>query len=265
MIRLALPLAIGLLFFSVSPPDAYAQTAVASSATSGSQGLTMERSDLQTLLEELEGVSASSAYSSRIRDRAAGEADQIRTRLELGDFRVGDQIVLRIEGEGEIPERIPVQPGPRITLPVIGPISLDGVLRSELEAYLTRELAQFIRNPVVRAESEIRVAVLGEVGSPGFYTVPAEMLLGEVLMHAGGPSSTADLDEVRIERQGRELWGGEGLRDALAEGRTLDQLNVRAGDQIVVPVESTRNVWGTVARWGAAVGTSVIFGVGFLF
>ena len=39
-------------------------------------------------------------------------------------------------------------------------------------------------------------------------------------------------------RQG-ELWGGEQLQQAIAQGRTLDALNLQAGDRIVVPEKGT--------------------------
>lgn len=230
------------------------------------RGLKMERAELEDLLVRLEQAAGSSAYSSRIRDRARRDADLIRDRLSLGDFRVGDRVELRVEGEPDIPESLPVEPGPRITLPVMGSISLAGVLRSELEAHLTKELGRFINDPIVRAESQIRLSIIGSVGIPGFYTVPADMLLGEALMHAGGPGGNADLANVRIERAGQRLWGGEELQEVIAEGRTLDQLNLRAGDQIVLPARAPggSSLW-RIGRWGLAVATSVFFGVRVFF
>ena len=38
-----------------------------------------------------------------------------------------------------------------------------------------------------------------------------------------------------IERAGERIWTGEHLQQAIADGRTLDQLSLQAGDQIVVP------------------------------
>lgn len=230
------------------------------------RGLTMDREGLESLHERLESVAASSAYSGRIRDRARMDAELIRERLEFGDFRVGDRVLLRVEGEPDLPEVVPVEPGPSIALPVYGRISLAGVLRSELEDHLTEELGRFINNPVVRAESQVRVSIQGSVGSPGFYTVPADMLLSEVIMEAGGPSPDANLENMRIERAGDRIWSGDELRDILAEGRTLDQLNLRAGDQIVVPERSGGSgVWGTVLRAGIGLASVVIFGTRVFF
>jgi hypothetical protein len=229
------------------------------------QGLKMERTELEELLRRFEDVAASTGYSQRLRDRAQRDAGIIRERLERGDFRVGDRVILRVEGEPDLPESLPVEPGPRISIPVMGSISLESVLRSELEEHLTRELGRFIQSPVVHAQSEVRISILGSVGSPGFYTVPADMLVGEVLMHAGGPGSNADLDNLRIERMGQALWRGDEMGEVLAEGMTLDQLNVRAGDQIVLPVRPTTTWRSRAVRWSLAIATTVLFGVRVLF
>ena len=229
------------------------------------QGLQMERHELVALLAELEGVAASTAYSGRLRDGAERDADVIRSRLDAGDFRIGDQVTLRVEGEPELTGDFPVEGGPRINLPGLAAIPLAGVLRSELELHLAKELGRFIQNPVIRAEPRVRVSVLGAVGSPGFFTVPADMLLSELLMFAGGPAGNANLDDMRIERVGDRLWEGDELRVVLAEGRTLDQLNLRGGDEVIIPQRSTTSIWGPVIRWGVAAATSIAFGVRLFF
>jgi protein involved in polysaccharide export with SLBB domain len=257
-----IPVGLFLAFaMALSPPCVEAQ----SRPQWDPSGLQMERAELEGLHERLQSIASSSAYSGRIRDRAGTDAGLIQERLERGDFRVGDRVILRVEGEPDLPQNVPVEPGPVISLPVYGTISLGGVLRSELEPHLTRELGRFINNPVVRAESLVRISIQGNVANPGFYTVPADMLVGEALMEAGGPSPSADLDRLRIERAGEQIWSGDELRDILAEGRTLDQLNLRAGDQLFLPERATSSIWGTVFRAGLGIASLVVFGTTVLF
>lgn len=229
------------------------------------QGLTMQRDELEELLGRLNDVANSPGYSGTIRESARRDAALIRDRLEEGDFRVGDRVRISVAGESDIPPELAVEPGPKITIPVIGSISLAGVLRSELQEYLTQQLGLYIQNPVVQADAEIRLSIQGGVGAPGFYTVPADMLVGEALMMAGGPGQASDLNELRIERGNQRLWEGEELQEVIAEGRTLDQLNLQAGDQIVLPGQQPgsfwNSTWGTVTRWGLAIGSTVLFGV----
>ncbi len=133
-----------------------------------------------------------------------------------------------------------------ITLPLFGDIPLEGVLRSEVEAHITRALSAFLRDPRVDAQGLMRVSVQGAVGAPGFYVVPADMLLSEALMVAGGPAQNAELDDLRIERGMDVLLEGEELQEALRGGLSLDQLNMQAGDQVLLP-ERGQGVFSRVA------------------
>jgi len=129
-------------------------------------------------------------------------------------------------------------------------VSLRGVLRAELESYLSREIGQFIKDPVVHARPLIRVSVLGAVARPGFYSVPADAVLSDALMAAGGPTAEAKMRELRIERSGKQLWAGERLQRAVTEGKSLDDLNLRAGDQFIVPGKGRGGTYETVRTVG---------------
>lgn len=201
-------------------------------------GVQLTRAELTELLERYEATAASSAYSDALREQARDEATLIRLRLEEGDLRVGDRIELVVEGQPELTEEFSVVAGRSIVLPAIGEVPLDGVLRSELQAHLHDHIARFIRDPVVRARSLIRLEIMGAVVNQGFYTVPSDVLVSDALMLAGGPLPVANLDEITIDRGAGTIWSGERLRAAVQEGRTLDQLSIRAGDAIRVPAES---------------------------
>lgn len=200
-------------------------------------GLQMTREQLEAALAEYEQAANSPGYSSDLRERAEREAELVRERLEQGDFQVGDRIVLYVRGEPEMSDTLTVEPQQVVMLHEIGAISLQGVLRAELEEHMRTELARYVRDPQVTAESLIRVAILGAVGRPGFFVLPASMLLEDALMAAGGPSGNANLEKINVLRGDEVVWDGEELQQAMIDGRTLDQLNLRAGDQVDVPEE----------------------------
>jgi hypothetical protein len=208
------------------------------------------RVDLEDLLRYYEDAIESPAYSDEVKASLTVEASRIRERLTRGDFKLGDRIVLFVQGEPNLPDTIPVQPGPMISLPLFGEISLEGVLRSEVEDHLTEALSVFLRNPVVQAEGLVRVSVQGAVTRPGFYLVPADVLLSETLMVAGGPTQNAKIESLRVERGVDVLFEGDELQEALRQGLSLDQLNMQAGDQLVVP-QSSGGFW---TRAGVVVG-----------
>lgn len=199
----------------------------------------MTRDQLQGLLDRLEITAQSPAYSSALRDRTRGEADLIRMRLQEGDFQVGDRILLDVENEATLTDTFTVDRGRILSLPLIGDVALEGLLRAELQTRLAEFIGQFIREPRVRARSLIPVTISGAVGQPGFYTLPSELQFTSALMMAGGTSTTADITKIRIERGDEEIWDEEALQGAITEGRTLDQLSLRAGDLVVVPEANT--------------------------
>jgi protein involved in polysaccharide export with SLBB domain len=160
---------------------------------------------------------------------------QTATRAPQGDFEVGDQILLEVEGDTQFTHVFSVVPGPALTLPVIGAIPLSGVRRANVEAYLQQELARYVKNPVVHAKVMVRLGVLGEVEHPGYYAVAAGAVVSDALMAAGGPTKDAKFTGARIEREGKGLYVGNAFQDAFARGMTVEGLGLRTGDRIIVP------------------------------
>ncbi len=207
----------------------------------------LTRAQLEALLQRYQATAGSTAYTAAYRSRTRAQTTLIRDRLENGDLQVGDHIKLTVEGQQPLTSDFTVEPGRVITLPAIGAIPLAGVLRSELETDLTKQLSKYIVQPTVHAESMVRITVLGAVGKPGFYLVPADALLPDALTQAGGPVTGADLNKMKITRDGQTIWDGGTLRTALVDGWTIDQLSLRAGDQIEVPAAKSANL-GNAAR-----------------
>ena len=196
--------------------------------------LESDRAELTRLLAQYDAVALSTAYSEVLRNEGRVRGDLIRERLRTGDFRAGDQIALLIEGRGDLQwDTLRVEAGPLIEVPTLGPIPLQGVLRSELETHLDAEIGRFIQTPRVQARSLIRVSFMG-VGRPGFYMMPAELPLSEAVMLAGGPAAGVDPGQMRIERGQRVLFSVEELLAPVAAGSTLDELGVQAGDRILL-------------------------------
>jgi protein involved in polysaccharide export with SLBB domain len=194
-------------------------------------------------------------------DRA--KASALRTRLREGDLRPGDRIALVIEGNVTQNDTIPVTAGSKINLPEIGEIPLAGVLRSELQDHLKKQLSKYIRDARVRATPLIRLSVLGAVGKPGYYFMPPDIPLSDAIMRSGGPGGTADLSRSVIRRGSEQLYDSRNTQTALNEGLTLDQLSLRDGDSIEVGEKSKRS-WGTVASVVSVV-TSLLIALSYGF
>jgi polysaccharide export outer membrane protein len=159
----------------------------------------------------------------------------IRWRLEHGDFQDGDRIIIRVvRGSSGFADTLVLRNGKQLQLPQVGDVSLDGVLRSELVAKLTDHVSKFIRDPAVQATQLVRVGILGNVVRPGFYYVPADFPLSDVLMASGGPTQSAALDRATVRRNGDVIIDENNTRAALTNGMSLDLLHMVAGDEITV-------------------------------
>lgn len=170
------------------------------------------------------------------------------------EFHVGDRIALAIEGPQAVAsDTVVVRQGLILTLPTFGDISVAGVKRSNIQPYLTQQISKFIKDPVVHAIPLVRISVLGEVGRPGFYTVPSDMLLSDVVMRAGGPTGSADLNKTVVKREGTQVLSQQQAQAALANGQTLDQLQIAPGDEIVVGQKSSFGFQNFLQILGVAV------------
>jgi len=168
----------------------------------------------------------------------------IEQRLRIGDFRPGDMVSLDVRGQEEYTGNFPVQPDQSLELPGLEPVPLAGVLNSEAADVIRDALGAVLRNPVVELTFQMRLAVTGQVGNPGFYDVRGTLLLSDVLSLAGGPTQRAELERLEIRRDGETILSGEEL---VTSGFTLDDLGLQSGDVIRVPQErdtfySLRNV-----------------------
>jgi polysaccharide biosynthesis/export protein len=207
-------------------------------ALAGAQGREaggyISRDSLAQLLKRSEETASSRAYSGALRDRARKEAELLRARLSNGDFQVGDRILLAVERQPELSDTFTVRQGPALPLPQLRELPLAGLLRAELEARLTQHLKTYIVDPKVQAIPLMRIWIDGGVNVPGVYLVPSQTLVTDALMRAGGTTRGAQPNAIVVLRDGKPIWEGEALQRAITEGRTLDELSLRAGDRIVV-------------------------------
>lgn len=187
------------------------------------------------------------------------EAWLLRTRLQKGDFQEGDRIVVTLQGIAAFNDTLVVRAGKILQFPRMDDLSLDGVLRSELPGRIAGHLARYLRDTTARVVPLVRLAVLGQVRAPGYYFVPADALLSDVMMRAGGPDGLADFGKIEIRRGSDVMWNANDVRTALADGMSVDRLHLRAGDEIEVGAKRQTN-WLSATQIGVSL-MSIAIGV----
>ena len=178
--------------------------------------------------QQLEAQVAAADAGGRV-----AQAALLKARLERGDFVEGDRIVVSVFSSGRT-DTMQVRAHKALQFSGMADLPLEGVLRSELEGVVRAHLARYLRNPEARATPLIPIAVLGNVGLPGFYYTSADAVLRDVIMRAGGLRD-ADLDRVEIRRGGDVIWKPADVRAALSNGLSVDRMHLRSGDAIYLP------------------------------
>lgn len=150
------------------------------------------------------------------------------------EFHVGDRIALKVDGPLVIEDTVIVREGSLIQIPNIGEVSVQGVRRSNVQQYLTEEISKYVKEPVVTAVPLVRIAVIGAVTQPGYYSVRSDMILSDILMRAGGLLPTADINRSSVKRSGKEIMDKKAVTNAFSSHMTFDQLRLAPGDQIII-------------------------------
>lgn len=211
----------------------------------GSQRAT--RAELASRVATLEQQLAAGRLGGDARKRIDGEIARLRTRLQQGDFRVGDRFVITIRQDTVRSDTASVRDSLLVAIQNLPDVSLAGVLRAELDDKLNAHVARYLRNATVRTSVLTRVAVMGTVASPGFYYVSPDRPVSDVIMLAGGPAEDAKLNEIEIHRGSETILKKKDAKRLVEEGRTLEQLDVQSGDEIRVPKKRRFN-WQVITQ-----------------
>lgn len=138
-----------------------------------------------------------------------------------------------------------------IDMPGLGRIKVEGMRRIDLVNYITELLTTrgLVKDPVVSVSFlNFRVTVLGEVRSPGTYTVPSERItVLQALGMAGDLLITADRSDIIIIRDEDGVQTHYSFDITKSEILNSPYFYMHQNDVIYVPQSATRIAQGTTA------------------
>lgn len=184
-----------------------------------------------------------------------------------------DVLGIKVFGEDALSNNYTVDSDGSITFPLLGRVQVGGKTTREIEEHIITLLeAGYIRKPQVSVEIATyrsrSIFVIGEVKSPGRYTINGPQTLLEVIAHAGSTTATAS-DTIIVQRYkdgiaaavtAPALPGDEqavevfrvSLTD-LREGRLTANILLQDSDTIIVPPAERFYVTGFVRQPGSFV------------
>lgn len=149
----------------------------------------------------------------------------------------GDQLIIDVYGDTQKSEKLTVSPDGDVTVPDYGPVHVSGLSVAAAQSRIRSRLGSYY------ASSEIKVAlgqtrtimvnVMGEVKTPGTYTVSAFATVFHALYMAGGVNDLGTLRNIKVYRQGR-LISTVDVYQFILNGRLAG--NVRLADNDVIQV-----------------------------
>ena len=170
-----------------------------------------------------------------------------------------DELRLTVWGATEFQYELRVDIEGRTNIPNIGLITVAGKTLKELRTSLKLRLAQsyagLVKTPptifmdlTVTRYKPIEIFVLGEVSSPGAYTVTSNATLFNVLYAVGGPTTAGSLRDVRIIRDGQVLRALD-FYDLLLDGVLAENIPLLNNDRVFIPPRNNEiRIQGPVKR-----------------
>jgi polysaccharide export outer membrane protein len=156
----------------------------------------------------------------------------------------GDVLAVSVYGETTLSQNVTVLPDGSADLPLIGRVHFGGLTTDGSEKMLAQKLATYIRKPMVTVEvttqGQINVLMLGDVKTPGKYTLRAGGKLSDAIAAAGGLDTTlvGPLPVARVQN-GSDAPQTESLEKLLREGDTSQDVSLSDNSVVYVQSRST--------------------------
>ncbi len=148
-----------------------------------------------------------------------------------------DVIAVSVLDNKDLDAVVAVNPGGKISLPLIGEVQAAGLTAAELAKRITTEYAKTVRSPQVtvtlREVNSYRFYFVGRVTRPGMYTSRSEVTLLQAISMAGGILDGADLERAYVAR-GKERVPVDFVK-LMRQGDLTQNLTLNPDDTIVLP------------------------------
>lgn len=155
----------------------------------------------------------------------------------------GDNLNIVVWRNPELSMSVPVRPDGKISAPLIDDLNAMGKDSTSLARDIEKELAKFIRDPVVTVivtsfvgpYSE-QIRVIGEAAKPQILAYKQKMTLLDVMIAVGGITDFADGNRATILRTGdTNAQYSVRLKDLVKGGDVSANVEMQPGDVLIIP------------------------------
>ncbi len=173
----------------------------------------------------------------------------------------GDEILIDVWGASQQSYQLLVDRNGSINIPNIGPVQIGGLTQEYASKKIFDKLTLIYSDLVndqprtfasinMGTVKAIKVNVIGEVFTPGTYTLPGTASAFNALYLAGGPNANGSFRNIKVIRDG-EVISSLDVYDFLINGNGNVNISLRDADVIMVPTYEQRvKVGGEFKRSG---------------
>ncbi len=166
-----------------------------------------------------------------------------------------DQLNVVVYGDQTLTQTVTVLPNGDIALPLVGTVHVGGQTPSQAAVTIAHALSKYVRHPVVTVsvaqEGQMSVLVLGNVKTPGKYSLPPNSKVTDAIAAAGGIGPTdGPYPDARVgAANGPQTIS---LQKLLHDGDTSQNVAVEDGSIVYIPspIQITVEVLGSVDHPG---------------
>lgn len=164
----------------------------------------------------------------------------------------GDQVVVDIYGASQRTLQLTVSPDGFVTVSGYGPISVSGLTVAAAQSKIRSSLGSRYASSEIKVTlgqtRSIMVNVMGEVRTPGTYTLSGYATVFHALYSAGGISNLGTLRNVKVYRQGKLITVVD-IYEYILNGRLAGNIRLQDNDVIQVgPYDCLVGITGNVKR-----------------
>jgi polysaccharide export outer membrane protein len=159
--------------------------------------------------------------------------------VDSNSFKVGpaDVLNVRVWHEQEFSGPVSVHPDGKITLPLVGDLTVGGMTPAQIEQVIAQALTKYVVKPLVTVTVQEVLSkkyyLDGEIARVGEYPLVAPTTVLEAISRAGGLRDFANEKKIYILRGDKRILFN--YKDVI-HGKHMDQnIPLEPGDHVIVP------------------------------
>ena len=164
----------------------------------------------------------------------------------------GDNVVIEIWGASQQTIETEVSSEGTVTIEGVGPVRIAGMTVTQANSALKSSIGQYFKGSNIQLSVQdsrtVNVQVLGEVKTPGTYTLSALSSAFNALYSAGGISEVGSLRDIRVYRAGKMISKID-VYEYIFHGSSKGDVQLQDNDVVVVGAyKCLVNIVGGVKR-----------------